>query len=384
MRTIRVAKPRTTLGFAFLGRVRSGWAALLSIYAQFFHSSGRCALNPCDRCLDQALGESDICVLEVNRSHSEVAYDIATTCSGVGLRVCLVLNALALRERGLPSFRDFSQDVRVVFLPRRRFSRVVYQLNKHNTNTIASSAVDYWRWSAPLGIGMLKSINQSVRVVSARHSKSEQPIFPERGAQNELLMADWYGEGAVQQHVYRPTFPNRGATCPAVPRSVVVVGAVGKDFESLVAASLSAPTVVHIVGPIGRSHRRLLKKYGNPQQVVLHGPLTDDRLYALIQKCSYILGPIEVSNYLGERVSGARQLSLGFVRPLVINPVLASEWGLPTNSYLPTDTLAFGLDEVANEHCEIYRSRMDALLAQRERWRRQNVDALRSLFDNFS
>lgn len=375
---VQIPKPRATYSFAIRGRMQSARMDAASLCSRIVHSREKCRFNPCTVCLTKNFQNCEICVLEVNRSHSEVAYDIAKAFSEIGMRVCLVLNALVLRERGLPSKLATEDNVHVMFLPRSRFRQVVKRINDRNTVTVSASSLDYWRRNNPLGEGILKKLDSSVKVVAVRHSSSEAG-FGRRFHVDELLMERWPQGAALTGTVYRPTFPNAPKELPKTWRSVVAVGAVGQEFESLIRVSSSLGVIVHVVGPVSLRHRRLLKTYGHLSQFVLHGPLRDDEMYRLILASGYVLGPTSAADYLGVRVSGARQLSFGLVRPLIVNPTLAAEWGLPDGSYLPAVDIAAALTDVARDDFHSYARRIDVLAEHQKAVRKQNIGTIRSL-----
>ena len=71
------------------------------------------------------------------------------------------------------------------------------------------------------------------------------------------------------------------------------------------------------------------------QHLQLLGRVDFPHLYRTVETCDYLVGPQGLDNYLGRRTSGAKQLSLGFRKPLVLREELVTNWGLSDGSCIP-------------------------------------------------
>jgi hypothetical protein len=384
VRFVGARRARSTLSHAIRGRARSAREYLPARLLQYTHLSTRCSDTPCSRCLRQELSRAQACVIEVNRSHSEVAYDIAHALGALGVRVFLAVNVLALRERGRPSQSDLGENVSLRYFQRRVFRRIARQVARSSlAPVISSSSVDYWKRSDAVIPGLLLGIERNSPIITVRHSRLEA-ITGGEGPEGtiHLSMEDWPGQDRTRNIAYRPTFPNRGISHPRNRLSVVVVGSIGRDLQPHVDAATSlrsASVTVHMVGPSQQAMSRSLRIRELPPNLVLHGALDDADLFSLIEASGYVIGPTSLEGYFQDRVSGARQLALGLNRPLIVHPALAEEWHLHPDCYISARSVSEGVQAVVDESSSMYQARVAAMHRAQRSFRESNLHVLRGV-----
>lgn len=116
--------------------------------------------------------------------------------------------------------------------------------------------------------------------------------------------------------------------------SFVVAGMNSRSIENyilIVERLLSLELENFMFYILGSFDKKLIESKVNKKNlssyIKVFGRVDFNTLYMYVEKGSFLIGPDNIDYYFERRVSGSRQLSLGFGVPLIVNKSLAIDWG---------------------------------------------------------
>ena len=173
------------------------------------------------------------------------------------------------------------------------------------------------------------------------------------------------------------------------PVIALVPGTNARDLESLIQVAKAlvergrVDFELRIVGTLGdESAGKLAESMGIGGRVALLGRVNFPKLYQEVEQADFVVGPQDVKAYLNRKTSGSKQLSIGFLKPLILPDELAAAWGLGAStciSYAAQEGLAGAMERALLMRGKEYGQLVDSLRTARSTAEQDSVARLGTL-----
>lgn len=283
-------------------------------------------------------GGRTLLLIEPNICHAEVVAGVLLQLEQLGIRPLLIVRRWHRREAG-PLLRPRRGSLHMLNAP--QLQRLCERLPERAAGLpiLFTSSHDYdSHRSIPDGWGApLLRHPATWWIQHDRRELHANPALQELEGRNRLISlvpGRPYASGAVLTPLF-PAPQQRSEPRAKAPRRFLVPGTMGRNLEAIFAAFRAsghnpAGFRLFITGwTEGTRIRALAARHGLEGSVQSLGRVPYLRLLELVKRCDLLIGPTDQAAYAGGRaVSGARQLSLSFATPLILDEDLAQEWDL--------------------------------------------------------
>lgn len=111
--------------------------------------------------------------------------------------------------------------------------------------------------------------------------------------------------------------------------------------------------------------------------------VTYKQLYSVVENADFLIAPDNYGYYQNRRVSGSRQLSFGFYKPLIIMDFICDEWGLSSDTCVTyVDSLFEGIWQAYSMDVDAYKSMQDLIKTLANKFYLSGLNEMRVLLQN--
>ena len=132
---------------------------------------------------------------------------------------------------------------------------------------------------------------------------------------------EWPGDGPIRVLVVGQRCVDSGA----VDKLLAAGGRAGLEFDLRVIGASREAIATEAVGSWTQSRSKLF--------------VSEPDLILAIRGSDVLLAPLAAGGYGAQKVSGVRQISASYLRPMIVENALGLKWGLPSSSFLPLEDL---------------------------------------------